>query len=491
MNLNNVIKDYNNNDNVKIIEYFYSNIKLLLDITNKFKKNISTVDNINTDLSYIIIPLHQTKFDIFVKKKYNHDDIKFIIIFRLLILNIMEKLKHESLNEQDEFKDPITKISFSLLIGDNAVNNKLFFLYLIVYDIETYIRNIIFNDKTNKKSFVGIDFEFNQRKIALMQICFETIPDKNIETINYIWLINPGLFIQQEINIMNDLLMLNNNIYKIFHGPDSLDIPYMYQYLFNNDQNKIVQFTSKLFDTRFLCEYYKLSINQDRNCSIYDALFYFDTIDKNKRDDLEKVHEDMGPVQDVSWNIHKMSSFHIKYALYDVLFLNKYLTNIFNCVSKNTPDKKFTYKYIVPLIRFIFLERREVTNITEYCKNKINPVNNYLIKYHNSNHTLINLYSDIISDFSINTNDGIIDINLMLLVGYIRKSFVFILKFIIYCIIIDKYSVYIKKNDIYSEKFNINELYDQFNKFKFTHLLDFSKLFYKEALNRFTHKYPL
>src|SRR5690606_6226194 len=109
--------------------------------------------------------------------------------------------------------------------------------------------------------------------------------------------------------------------------------------------------------------YYKVSLNEDRQCNIYDGLKYFNVITQEKYDDLVQTSENRGPVQDISWNINKLSSFHIKYALYDVLFLEYYVKQLFSFIKNNTPKYYYTYSYISDVVRFSILERREITNI--------------------------------------------------------------------------------------------------------------------------------
>ena len=145
--------------------------------------------------------------------------------------------------------------------------------------------------------------------------------------------------------------MRNKCSFKILHGCDSLDLPYMYDILFKGDKDTIFDFTSRIIDTRFLCEYYRASIEDEKKCSIYDALLYFETINMQKFEYLNNTHDYMGPVQDISWNIHKMSSHHVKYALYDVLFLKHFLSNIYSLANKNTPHIYKSY-YLFIQVRY-------------------------------------------------------------------------------------------------------------------------------------------
>ncbi len=103
----------------------------------------------------------------------------------------------------------------------------------------------------------------------------------------------------------------------------------------------------------------------------------------------------------IAWDVHFMSKAETKYALYDVLFLQYYIENIFKTINKETPQYVNTYKYINSMIRYIFIERNGVTNTIETAKDIINPLNNYLIKHDGKNHTLITIYNNVIKNFKI------------------------------------------------------------------------------------------
>jgi hypothetical protein len=393
------------------------------------------------------------------------------------------------LKEDIELKNKKTNITYIITPVTDQIKIKLFCLYLIIYSFEATIRNIIFTDVFNKKAHVGIDYEFNQRKIALMQLNCESVSDENLDTYSYIWIVNPAEFDDKQIQILINQLMVNKHIYKILHGPDSLDIPYMYSEMFKNNKQTILDFTKKVLDTRFLCEYLRISIGEERKCSIYDALLYFGTISNEKYVDLVNTHDDMGPVQDISWNVHKMSSFHTKYALYDVLFLQHFLRDIFIKVHNDTPKYVNSYKYATSLIRFIFVERRDVTSITEFCKEEINPINNYMIKIKGKNTTLITIYNNIIDGLKLRDTYNsksieVIDMDFLLSVGYLKKTFSFLLKYIVYAIIVEEYDVYIKKETMMKKSLSIKTIYSQLEKYDFDRLLKLIKLFHKESRDK-------
>lgn len=451
----------------KAIDNLYKNVNIVSDSIGKYVELLKDKKEKALDVS---VPYSDEKL-----KKYmnmiTRDNNKvtlflFSKILRVSILKLIEMKHSMKLLEREEIKTPKTRITYVVSIADDEVKTKLFLLYIMVYHLEAYIRTII-GDDTSSKPHVGLDYEFNNRIIALMQSNFETVSSKEYDTNSYIWISNPGEFDDNANKILIEYLMIDQNIYKILHGPDSLDIPYMYSVMFNNDKDTILKFTRKVIDTRFLCEYYRLSIDDGKKCSIYDALEYFGTISKEKFEWLEETHESMGPVQDISWNIHKMSSYHKQYALYDVLFLQHFLFDIYGKIQKDTPQYISSYRFVLALIRFIFLERREVINTIETAKDEINPMNNYLIKHKGKNITLITIYNEVIENLKIpyshkngNKND-VIDIDFIFLVTYVKKLLSVLFKKIIYHIIINNYQIYMNKTDRFTGKLPLDNMYKE------------------------------
>lgn len=464
------------------INFLYQKKDSVMYIFKDYSRNIeneSEIIDIKTPFSdKILIDYINQFFDI------KDDDNKlFTIILRLSILkliNIFHKLK---LREKNEIKNPKTNINYIVTIADNNTKLNLFILYLLVFDLEIYLRKKYFKGQ-NKLIHVGIDYEFTARQIALMQINFECFSSKKSETNSYIWLINPAFLDITGKQFLIRFLMTNKKIYKIVQGADSLDIPYVYAELLNNNKDSILNFTKKVIDTRFLCEYFRLSMNEERKCSIYDALLYFNTISEEKYNELIKINEAMGPVQDIVWTINKLSSFHIKYALYDVLFLKHFLFDIFNRIKTKTPENVQTYNFIVPLMRFIFVERRNVTTIINEAKKDISPINNYLIKKKNQNITLITIYNTIIKDLKIPYKKSYIDVNFILSINYFKNTISILLKKIVYYLIIQQFIVYKNKFDLMKEKFSLDKMYNDLSENKFYKIIKFLDLFKKNAKNK-------
>ena len=371
---------------------------------------------------------------------------------------------------------------YFILITNTKRIEKLFIIYVVYY----------YNHlKTDKHNYVGIDFEFNRGKIALMQITFG----------DYIWITNPLLYDQNSLNIFINLILLNNKIYKIMQGPESLDLPYMYTELFKNNKDNIIKFTKRLIDTRFLCEYYRLSKNELGKCSIYDGMRFFATIDEKEYNNLLQINESMGPVQYIQWDINKMDAFNIKYAYYDVIYLPTYLNDIYKHILKYTRQFSRNYYYILQIIQFVLLERKNIIDIAKHSKEIVDTMNNYFVKIHDNQYKLIEVYDIILynfkivdnTDFKNNVNNAnvidtnVIDINFILAVNYIKNTFSFILKHIVYYSISKLSIIYKTKQDILKNPIKINNINIELKKYRFNKIIKLLKLFkhdvYKKLLN--------
>ncbi len=176
-----------------------------------------------------------------------------------------------------------------------------------------------------------------------------------------------------------------------------------------------------------------------------------------------------------------MSSYHISYALYDVLFLKHFMVDIFNHVKDNTPQYISSYKYVIPLIRFIYIDRRNITDLIETSKITVNLINNYLIKYKNKNITLITIYNQIMENFKIENKDIDIDFDFILTVGYLRKALTILLKYIVYSVIQDNFKIYKNKKETYDQKINIDIIYKKLEENNYKRMTYLLNLFKNEA----------
>jgi len=358
----------------------------------------------------------------------------------------------------------------TVLFTCNDIEMTKLFIIFLEFILSVASDGIHANDPANEKEkakikskiFAAIDYEFNQGKIALMQIAID----------RYIWLINPNIYVNDKniMNTINKLLFTNKKVYKVFHGSDSLDLPYVYNDVLYGDRDMIVKFTNKLVDTRFLCEYVRSSFDETGKCSIYDAMLYFKTIDQAKYDSLQQINKIMGPSQDVLWNLDSMSSYHIKYAYNDVLYLTQLFKDIYGKIHEN-PKYENTYKYIIQVIRLVILERKSVTDISVNSKQIVNTMNNYMIKFgHTTANTTMLAYYNIttaglvLSDPGDNKATGdntqTIDMDFIESINYIKGALSIMLKHIFYFVVSKKYDIYVNKTEKFNIKIDIDDLMD-------------------------------
>ena len=131
----------------------------------------------------------------------------------------------------------------------------------------------------------GLDFEFNAspegKKIALFQINLESSKKECKIFLFYETHLN-----KDNIKILKKLLT-NNEIIKVLHGAESLDIPYLLKNIFvsSNERNK---FCNNLFDTRYMCEYLHLENKINAKCKIYHILKQLKVINQKQLDMLLK-----------------------------------------------------------------------------------------------------------------------------------------------------------------------------------------------------------
>ena len=452
-----------------LFEYIYDNYEEIITIINKTIE----LDKMASD-QYIFFYKGYTNIDDFYSYFQIIDNnldnnyesyLLFCISFRIIVLTVVNRNSDFSLdgknemNYDDKLDFPKNTI-YQIITTNTDINILKFASYILVYYLEAYF---------SKKLYITLDFEFNNRQIALFQMNFESNSKSNNNS--YIFMVLPTEFENKLLNFLIKNILQNKYIIKLLHGSDSLDIPYIYNILLNNNKDDIVKFTSTLIDTRFMCEYIKIKKNDDNGCSIYNALLYFNTISEDKFNFLEKTHDDMGPVEDISWNIHTLSKYQVLYGLYDVLFLKKFYYDI---LTKSNDDIR-VYKYIIPeLTRFIYLERRDVTDILKKSKIQVDEINNFMIRKINKNTnyvkniTLITIYNTIIDELII--ENPLIEIKKLMAVNYFRGQVGILCKKIIYHIITNKYKVYKNKNEIFENKIEIDDLDSYMEQYNFKNI---------------------
>ena len=473
-----IIKSIENNDMNNLLKTTYSNLKRLNELCNNYIKNCTDVKN-NDDCTMDITTVYSAKLlHTFLNKyKGGKTQLNEISLFRQIVLNLLEQFVENKVYVKDEFaNDTRVNTSYHLIVCDNERKIKLFILYLLIYRIESFVRVHNYKDK-RRRAFVGIDYEFVKREIALMQINFENIKTQN-KMINYMFIINPIELDPVQMNLLTRKLMENKYIFKIFHGADSLDMPYTLNEMLKNDTNSIKKFMKKFVDTRFLCEYLKGSIDSNKKCTIYEALNYFGTISNDKLDYLNKTHDAMGPIQNISWDIHRLSKFHRKYAFYDVIYLPKLFTDIYKMAYEKTPNSYKFYRYLNEITRFIMKEKRGITTITSEIKLEVDEINNNIIKVNDNNVTFIMIFNQIVDNIQIKS----IEFNsaLLLNINYFKSTMVLLLKKIIYHILSTDYDVYINKKNSQQKIIQLDDLYSKLEKHNYDKIYHIVKLLYPE-----------
>jgi hypothetical protein len=323
----------------------------------------------------------------------------------------------------------------------------------VTFGMLFYLMNEISLKDKSIHLMIGLDFEFNERKIALIQCAFFA------ENKNYIFICDPNKISTDTINIMIETIF-TSNIYRIVHGSDSLDIPYIFEELFMKDSDKILKFTKTVIDTRYLCEYFKIvKETGDKKCSIYDAMLFFSTIDDKIHHRLTNINEIMGPVQDINWDIDRMDTYHLRYAAYDVYFLQFFLANMINRYYDDIKDRKDSIEYISPITRLVYLEKWDITKISAESKKIVDPMNNYYIRTKKGNLTLITIYNKLIENAFLEKLG--IKITDILSINYYKSTLTYIFKRIIFFTIRVRFKVFINKNKWYGDRMTIDDIFGE------------------------------
>lgn len=389
---------------IKAMVNFYDNFKL--------HPKIESVD------SYVstIVPIDDTSPDILIVKER--------------LLQIIKKKASTKIKTKKHTYYVVKATDYNLI--------NMFLVYSIFYYLDSLY--IYSTDSTSKLS-IGLDFEFDNsiNKVALCQIGF--YPQRFHR---FIFIIDPKMLTDYQQELMINTIFISD-IIRIVHGADGLDIPYIFEELFMRDSNKILKFTNTMIDIRYLCEYYKICVKHpDKKCSLYDALLYFKVINKKTYDNLNKIHEIISPVQDIQWNIHKLSSYHLKYVLFDVLYLKSLVMNIYSMSKKISPPIYEQLKFISNITRFIAYEKYGISNLLNSNKLLIDPMNNYFIHNHESK-TLISVYNEVITKLFIPSLD--IKLSNLLEINGFKKTLTIMFKKVIYSILTNKYTIYKTKKE--------------------------------------------
>jgi len=316
-------------------------------------------------------------------------------------------------------------------------NNKLYNILVINnLETETYMISIFENFLNNKnKKYIGIDFEFNhvskeKNELGLMQINLETN-----DNYGHIFLLHPNNLLDENYNKLI-ILITDENTYKILHGAESLDITYLFNQLLITKSN-INKFCINFYDTKYLCEYYKIENNLDNktSCGIYNLLLLFNVITKKQLKKLEKIETKMGHIWLIKIDVNELTQTLslplLCYALYDVLYLPELLKLFLNQTNN------IYYEYIIPEITtLIYKYKKNVENQFLHLEKLINNININFIYINNKKYSLQEIW-EIYYNFMFS---HIKEIN------YFKQFFKIISKFVIYHNIYKFNKIYYQKN---------------------------------------------
>jgi len=362
------------------------------------------------------------------KEEYKNYDLKELIELNNLFTKIIKESKIADLilNSNNEINNNKDNINYYIIKCVNKDKNLVFSCYLFIY--------YLLSKKDNNDLILSIDFEFNSKKIALMQINFETKFEDR-----FIFILYPPDLSNYWKSFLIKKILGNKNILKLLHGSDSLDIPYLFDDLIIR-KKYIKKFMNNFIDTKFLCEYFNYQNNfTDRKCKIYELLLDNKIISKKKYKELEINSEKMGHIYDIFIDINTISKELLKYSVYDVIYL-KYLYNFF--------PKNKNYKQLIPeLTRIIILDRREITNYFNYINNILNSMNNYFIKKKN-NIKLIEIYKNKTNNLNLSKYN----IEILIQINYFKNLIEVIKKYLIYKILIQKYKINVNKKKLLNKK---------------------------------------
>ena len=352
------------------------------------------------------------------------------------------------------------------------INNDMFNIK-INKDYKVYLMNTaalqeypkFFNDFMNlyikkaeqslKKLYVCIDCEFNSKKIALIQINFEEENDGNI------FIIDPRILSSETIKILREDILCNSRIAKIFHGADSLDIPYFFYEFFDSNPKLISKFMNNFIDTRFLCEYnnakQKLENNSENNqCNIYYLYETYQVINKVHREILDQNELKMGKLYDIIINIDNLSDALLDYTMYDVVYLKFLYKRMIHEIKE--------YRYINEMVRLVFLDKRDIIKFVD----KEN-VDKYNINFYIKNSDLIRLTETVNENNPIFKNEIF---NTLYHVNYFKQNLTLILRNIIYAKILRREKVFENKSTKQLNTISYNELFDKLKEYKMDNLFE-------------------
>ncbi len=360
--------------------------------------------------------------------------------------------------------DNINHKKYNILLANNQKNINIMYNH--------------FNDFLNSQNLkltngiICIDFEFNQvsktnKDVSIIQINLET---NNIGTI---YIIELKLLNQKQVNKLIELLT-NTKIHKIIHGGEALDIPYLFEQLFNKDTAKIKNFLTNFYDTKYLCEFFHIINGKTNKCSIYDLYKEQKVINSSIYKQLNNIENIIGPIHTIDINMNNIicNQKIFEYVIYDV----RYLGSLFNKLKKNT-NKHFNI--LSEITQHSYYYNKVFNQIFFDFKTFVDSINNNFIVIKNENIKLNEIYYWFILTCIDNNNL----INLLLEITYFKFFIEIIVKFIVYNQINNKYIIYKSKNVPSALNFKIHDN-NLFNKILFgKNTIDFCEKIQTVVLN--------
>ena len=385
-------------------------------------------------------------FNLIIKMKYSFDinnynndiysdsfsDENVILMFKLLekkFYKMVRTYTKKILNFKEEFKSNLNG-EYYLIICDSELNINIFKVFLIFYYTNVKL--------VKKNYYIGMDLEFNTKVAALIQLNFDIRSDLHKE--NLIFIIDPLIFDKGWNSFFIEHILCRSNVYKILHGSDSLDLPYIFKSMLNGEKNLITKFTRSFIDTKFLCEYSYFKNNEQLGkCKIYYILLKENVITEKKFKQLLKNEDKMGPIYDILININNMNENLINYTLYDVVYLYELVSNYI----KKLKD----FDLVNEIVRLSILNKIESYDVVP--KIEIDKINNYLFNFNGKIVKLIDFFNKVFESFLSKNNLTKVLLN----INYIKNLLILIFKYEAY--------FYICKNNVVFSKLKERKLYDK------------------------------
>jgi hypothetical protein len=415
-------------------EFFINIKKKSIDYKN-FNKFLNKLDELELkstkfELSLNCMINEKYVLDMIKKDKNIEDIIKFVYYIIHCYLIKKNDMELYGKKEMNDYKANNTK--YIIYKTDTQEKLNIFLIFL----------RIFYRVDLSNTNYLGIDLEFNTKVAALIQICFEgfKIPDDNM-IYSFIFIFDPNQLKENDKNCLIKNYLINNKYYKILHGAESLDIPYLFETLLQNNKGYIKQFTKNYIDTRYLCEYYnRENLGNEKKCKIYYALLNLGIINQEHFNKLLKNQEEMGPIYEIKININNIDQKLLKYTLYDVIFLKSFF---FKFIYNKDNTKNKIYLSVIPEItQFILLEKKNITNYFLKYKPDIDKRNNNYTFIGKQFFKLIDIFKKIVEAIALSK----INLKYLLDINYYRKFLFYLIKLITYNYVIDKYTVYSAKN---------------------------------------------